>query len=78
MVNNWLGFLSTASCPCPDTNDLNKVEIEITFDNEKVLWGAGTAAITGVTNSGAGADLITTGSSYKLEDVKFTISKIYL
>jgi len=76
MVNNWLGFLSTSSCPCPDTNDLNNVEIEITFDNEKVLWGAGTAIITGVPNSGAGADLTTTGSSYKLEDVKFTISKI--
>jgi len=31
MVNNWLGFLSTCNCPCPDTNDLNNVEIEITF-----------------------------------------------
>jgi hypothetical protein len=71
MVNNWLGFLSTSSCPCPDTNDLNNVEIEITFDNEKVLWGAG-ATGTGA----AGADILSAGASYKLEDVKFTISKI--
>jgi len=71
MVNNWLGFLSTSSCPCPDTNDLNNVEIEITFDNEKVLWGAGT---TGAGN--VGADILSTGAFYKLEDVKFTISKI--
>jgi len=71
MVNNWLGFLSTASCPCPDTNDLNNVEIEITFDNEKVLFGAG-ATGTGA----AGADILSAGAFYKLEDVKFTISKI--
>jgi len=71
MVNNWLGFLSTASCPCPDTNDLNNVEIEITFDNEKVLFGAG---LTGTSKAGAG--ITSAGAAYKLEDVKFTISKI--
>ena len=71
MVNNWLGFLSTSSCPCPDTNDLNNVELEITFDNEKVLWGAG---LTGT--GAAGAGITSAGASYKLEDVKFTISKI--
>jgi hypothetical protein len=71
MVNNWLGFLSTASCPCPDTNDLNNVEIEITFDNEKVLYGSG---LTGT--GAAGAGITSAGASYKLEDVKFTISKI--
>jgi len=76
MVNNWLGFLSTASCPCPDTNDLNNVEIEITFDNEKVLWGAGaTGAGTGGATS-ASFPIVSAGASYKLEDVKFTISKI--
>jgi hypothetical protein len=68
MVNNWLGFLSTASCPCPDTNDLNNVEIEITFDNEKVLWGAGGAT--------ASNNIVSAGAAYKLEDVKFTIAKI--
>jgi len=69
VINNWLGFLSTASCPCPDTNDLNNVEIEITFDNEKVLWGAGAAA-------NPGDPIVSAGATYKLEDVKFTISKI--
>ena len=71
MVNNWLGFLSTASCPCPDTNDLNNVEIEITFDSPQVLWGAG-AAGTGA----AGVDIVSAGATYRLEDIKFTISKI--
>ena len=40
MVNNCLGFLSTCNCPCPDTNDLNNVEIEITFADEQVFSGA--------------------------------------
>jgi len=71
MVNSWLDFLSASSCPCPDTNDLNNVEIEITFDNEKVLWGSGASG-----TSGTGLDVVSTGASYELEDVKFTISKI--
>ena len=54
MVNNWLGFLSTASCPCPDTNDLNNVEIEITFDSAQVLWGAGAVGTANI-----GADIYT-------------------
>lgn len=68
MVNNWLGFLSTCNCPCPDTNDLNNVEIEITFADEKVLWAS--AAST------AGADPSVAGAKYSLDDVHFTISKI--
>jgi len=71
MVKNWLGFLSTLSCPCCDTNDLNIVEIEMTFDNETVPWGAGGTGI-----GAPGLDVVSRGASYKLEDVKFTISKI--
>lgn len=67
MVNNWLGFLSTCNCPCPDTNDLNNVEVEITFADEKVLW-AGAA--------GANNDPNVQGAAYTLSDVHFTISKI--
>jgi len=68
MVNNWLGFLSTCNCPCPDTNDLNSVEIEITFADEKVLFsGASTTS---------GAEINVVGARYELEDVHFTISKI--
>jgi hypothetical protein len=68
MVNNWLGFLSTCNCPCPDTNDLNNVEIEITFDSEKILWSS--AAGT------ANADPVVTGAKYEVQDLSFTISKI--
>lgn len=68
MVNNWLGFLSTCNCPCPDTNDLNNVEIEITFAEEKVLWAS--------SSSTAGADPNVVGAKYTLDDVHFTISKI--
>lgn len=68
MVNNWLGFLSTCNCPCPDTNDLNNVEVEITFADEKVLWAA--------SSSTAGNDPNVVGAKYTLDDVHFTISKI--
>lgn len=68
MVNNWLGFLSTCNCPCPDTNDLNNVEIEITFADEKVLFAGGNAAADTAPNI--------TGAKYFLDDVHFTISKI--
>ena len=40
-----------------------------------MLWGAGTAIDAAVPNSGPGSDLSTSGASYKLEDIKFTISK---
>ena len=68
MVNNWLGFLSTCNCPCPDTNDLNNVEVEITFAEEKVLWAA--SSLT------SGTDPNVVGAKYTLDDVHFTISKI--
>lgn len=68
MVNNWLGFLSTCSCPCPDTNDLNNVEVEITFADEKVLFAGANATIDTAP--------VVTGAKYDLEDVHFTISKI--
>ena len=68
MVNNWLGFLSTCNCPCPDTNDLNNVEVEITFADEKVLWAASAA------NPGSNPNV--GGAKYTLDDVHFTISKI--
>lgn len=68
MVNNWLGFLSSASTPCIDTNDLNSVEVEITLSDANVLWSSadGTASTAPTT----------TGASYSLKDIHFTISKI--
>jgi hypothetical protein len=37
-ITSWLGFLSSLSTPIIDTNDLNKVEIEITFENANVMF----------------------------------------
>ena len=69
MINNWLGFISTCNCPCPDTNDLNLIEIEITLADEKVLWcsrdGAADSAAVSPGNPG-----------FALENIHFTISKI--
>jgi len=67
-VSNWLGFISSASCPCIDTNDFGVMEIEIELANESVLWAGA--------NSTAGAAVNTIGASWKLDDVHFTISKI--
>lgn len=70
MVNNWIGFLSTCNCPCIDTNDLNNVEIEIQFENEKVLWSGGTTGTVNYVNPGV------SGAKYELHNLHFTIAKI--
>ena len=68
MVNNWLGFISSASTPVVDTNDLNSVEVEITLSDANVLWSSadGTASTAPTT----------TGANYSLNDIHFTISKM--
>ena len=67
-INNWIGFLASVSCVCPDLNDLGSMEIELTLADEKVLWaGAHTTA--------SGAPVIS-GAHWKLDEVHFTISKI--
>jgi hypothetical protein len=63
VISNWLGFLSTCSTPIIDTNDLNKVEIEITFESENVMFQS--TSITRVT-----------GHNYELNDIHFMINKI--
>lgn len=70
MVNNWIGFLSTCNCPCPDLNDLNNVEIEIQFENEKVLWSGATTGSVNYVNPGV------SGAKYELHNLHFTIAKI--
>ena len=37
-TTSWLGLISTISTPIIDTNDLNKVEIEITFESANVMF----------------------------------------
>lgn len=72
-INNWIGFLSSVSCPCLDTNDFGSMEIEITLADEKILW-AGANANT-ITNFRTVAPAIS-AANWKLDEVHFTISKI--
>lgn len=67
-VNNWLGFISSASCPCVDSNDFGVMEIEIELANENVLWASAHAT--------AGTAPAPVGAKWKLDDIHFTISKI--
>lgn len=62
-INNWLGFISTLSTPIIDTNDLNKVEIEITFESKDIVF----KKMTNVEMSAPG---------YTLSDVHFMITKV--
>jgi hypothetical protein len=61
-VNNWLGFLGTASTPVISTSDTNTIEIEIRFAPTTVLWQSGATAVATL--------------KYELSKVRFTISKI--
>jgi hypothetical protein len=67
-VNNWLGFISSASCPCVDSNDFGVMEVECELANENVLWASAHAT--------AGTAPAPVGAKWKLDDVHFTISKI--
>lgn len=69
-TSSWIGFLSNNSCPCPDTNDLGNIELEITLANEQVLFAA--AAGT------ASADTAKNNPTYSLGDIYFTVSKIVM
>lgn len=62
-ITSWLGFLSTLSTPIIDTNDLNKVEIEITFSEPNVMFQKST-------------NVRVTAPGYTLSDVHFMINKI--
>lgn len=74
-VNNWLGFISSASCPCVDTNDFGVMEVEIELANESVLWCSANAAGADAV-AAAAADQAPVGANWKLDDIHFTISKI--
>lgn len=67
-VNNFLGFISSASCPCPDTNDTGVIEIEIELANENILWASA--------NATAGSAPAPVGAKWRLDDVHWTINKI--
>lgn len=67
-TSSWIGFLSNNSCPCPDTNDLGNIELEITLANEQVLFAGASGT--------ASADTTRDNPTYNLEDIYFTVSKI--
>lgn len=61
-ITSWLGFISTLSSAIIDTNDLNKVEIEITFESGSVMFQK--QQLTQITGG------------YTLSDVHFMINKV--
>ena len=63
MINNWLGFLSSASTPVIDTNDCSDIILEIRLAPASVLWAGGAAATIA-------------GPNYSLSNIRFTISEI--
>lgn len=63
VISNWLGFISSLSTPIIDVGDLNRVEIELTFENENVMFQS--TSITRVT-----------GHNYELNDIHFMINKV--
>ena len=62
-ITSWLGFLSSLSTPIIDTNDLNKVEIEITFEAANVMFQKS-------------SNVRVTAPDYTLSDVHFYINKV--
>lgn len=61
-ITSWLGFISSLSTPIIDTNDINKVEIEITFESGSVMFQK--QQLTQITGG------------YTLSDVHFMINKV--
>lgn len=62
-ITSWCGLLSSISTPIIDTNDLNRVTIELTLESANVMWQK--QSLTQVTAPG-----------YTLSDVHFMINKI--
>jgi hypothetical protein len=62
-ITNWLGFISTISTPIIDTNDLNKVEIEISFESKDIVFKKSTNASMDA-------------PGYTLSDIHFIINKV--
>ena len=67
-INNWIGFLGSSSTSVIDTNDCGVVEIEIRLKPATILWA------TNSNDTGTKHALV--GSSYKIENISFNISKI--
>jgi hypothetical protein len=67
-INNWLGFISTASTPVIDTNDTGVIELELRLKSRDILWA---------TNGDAAGTLANLSNpNYSIDNVVFTIQKI--
>jgi hypothetical protein len=67
-INNWLGFISTASTPVIDTNDTGVIELELRLKSRDILWS---------TNGDAAGTLANLSNpNYSIDNVVFTIQKI--
>jgi hypothetical protein len=62
-ITSWLGFISSLSTPIIDTNDLNKVEIEITFESAHVMFQKS-------------SNVRITAPDFTLSDIHFMINKV--
>jgi len=62
-ITNWLGFISTLSTPIIDTNDLNRVELEITFESKDIVFKKST-------------NVAMAAPGYTLSDIHFMITKV--
>lgn len=62
-ITSWCGLISSISTPIVDTNDLNKVEIEITFESKDVVWKKSSSTAM-------------SAPGYTLSDIHFMVNKV--
>jgi len=62
-ITNWCGLISSISTPIVDTADLNKVEIEITFESKDVVWKKSSSTAM-------------SAPGYTLSDIHFMVNKV--
>ena len=62
-ITSWCGLISSISTSIVDTNDLNKVELELTMESGNVMWQKMT-------------NVKVTAPGYTLSDVHFYINKV--
>ena len=67
-INNWLGFISSASTPVIDTNDTGVIELELRLKSRDILWSTNGDAVGTLANL--------SNPNYSIDNVVFTIQKI--
>lgn len=62
-ITNWCGLISSISTPIVDTADLNKVEIELTFESKDIVWKKSSSTAM-------------SAPGYTLSDIHFMVNKV--